>query len=943
MKKHVPKSDQKQHPAHGQNPTLLNTPDDEPSTPEKTSPKDAPLSPMFEQYMGIKADYPDALLFYRMGDFYELFFEDAEVAARELQIALTSRNPNAEKPIPMCGVPWHAAENYVSQLVNKGYKVVFCDQIQDPKEAKGLVERAVTRVHTAGTVLEDASLDAKGRSYLGAIYIGQESSGFAWVDVSTGHFSGFESKKSIEVWQWAQKLAPRELLVPDQLAVPNSVFFDATQLVSVPSRSHFMYDASVRRLLTVQGVQDLGALGLEGQKSLVVACGALLTYIEHAHLHDATHLAPFVPIDMGKHLIIDEITERNLELFRRFDGKKGVGTLKAVLDETMTPMGGRLLEDRLRQPWRELAPIHDTQAAIGYFVERHGVRDTLRGALLHVYDLERLSTRIVLNRANPRDFLALRHSLLALVPVRNALDKPSFEGAYPTADEVQTDNLPNLLRHVLQTWDDMSDTADLLQRALRDTLPPTLTEGALFKQGYADNLDELIDLVEHGENRVQALLEAEQSQHNLSKLRVGYNRVFGYYFELSRLALASVTVPEHFIRRQSLANAERFVTPELKELEEKLLAASQARKTLEYKMFQELREQVAAARVRLVFMADIIANLDVWQSLACVAAKNNWVCPDVTADRALSIREGRHPVVEAIVGTAGFVPNDITMDSQRWLLLITGPNMSGKSTVLRQVALLTILAQMGSFVPAREAHIGLCDRVFSRVGASDNLAQGQSTFMVEMMETARILRQATKHSLVILDEIGRGTSTFDGLALAWAVAEYLVQRAGGHIRTLFATHYLELAALEGQLPGIHTMNIAIREWQGDIVFLRRLLPGPADKSYGVEVAKLAGVPDVVVQRARVILAELERTRPKQLPIRALSVLLPGMESQNVAPTQGKTSAPLPSLTAPVAALPVSHPLLIALQDTDPEKLTPLEALQRIIEWKTQWGDSREKS
>ncbi len=899
-----------------------------------------PLTPMLQHYVGLKAEYPDALLFYRMGDFYELFFEDAEVAARELQIALTSRNPNVKDPVPMCGMPWHAAENYVATLVNKGYKVVLCDQVQDPKEAKEnktLVERAVTRIFTAGTVLEDANLDAKGRNYLGSVFIGRESAAFAWVDVSTGHFSGFESTKANEIWQWAQKMAPKEMLVPDQLEIPKTAFFDATQKVYVPERSHFAYEGSVRRLLLAQGVQELGALGLEGRKALVSACGALLTYIEHTHRQKATHLLPFVPIDLGKHLIIDEVTERNLELFQRFDGKKGLGTLISIIDKTLTPMGGRLLEERLQKPWRSLKPIHDTQTVIDYFSKRKGQRKAIREALKQVYDIERLSTRIALGRSLPRDFLALRGSLAALLPLRAAVERPVFEGDYPKPEDVQADNIPKLVHQILQSWDSMSDLAELLQKALRDTLPMSLTEGGLFKQGYSAELDELIDLVEHGERKVQALLQSEQEKHNLSKLRVGYNKVFGYYFELSRANAAAEKPPEHFIRRQSLANSERFVTEELKNLEEALLSASQSRKTLEYTLFQNLQEQIVAARARLLFMADIIANLDVWQSLTTVAVDNEWVCPEVCEGTDMIIKEGRHPVVEAIVERANFVPNDIFMDKEKWLLIITGPNMSGKSTVLRQVALLTILAQMGSFVPAKSARIGLCDRVFSRVGASDNLAQGQSTFMVEMMETARILRQSTKQSLVILDEIGRGTSTYDGLALAWAVAEYLAQRAGGQIRTLFATHYLELANLEGQMKGVHTMNIAIREWQGDIVFLRRLLPGPADKSYGIDVAKLAGVPPQVVQRARALLAELERLRPKEVPLQAVSMLLPGMEEHKKEEEKIKK----PSLLEPLNKEALKHPLEKILEQLQPEELTPLEAMRYLIEWKALWGN-REK-
>ena len=870
---------------------------------------------MFEQYLRIKEGYPDALLFYRMGDFYELFFEDAEVASRELQIALTSRNPNAEAPIPMCGVPWHAAEGYVSQLLNKGYKIAFCDQVEDPRAAKGLVERAVTRVYTPGTAVEDVSLEPKGHTYLGALFWSADTDrgGFAWVDVSTGYWAGLHVKKSQELWQWAQKIAPRELLLPEDADVPASLHLTDIQAVRVPLRSHFDYKRSAERVLAAQSVAELGALGLEGRKELVQACGALLAYLEQTQMQDTKHLAPFEPLDLGQHLLIDDVTERNLELFRRLDGRKGVGTLRHVIDSTQTPMGGRLLEERLRNPWRELAPIQETQDAIAWLIAHPENRKKLRETLSGVYDLERLSTRIALNRTSPRDMLSLRQSLAALPPVKSAI----------TSSDADT---PRVLRSITEHWDDLGDHAATLQKALADDPPQFITEGGLFKQGYNAELDELLDLVEHGENRVKALLDEEQKASGISKLKLGYNRVFGYYFELPKAV--GGTPPEHFIRRQTLANAERFTTVRLKELEEKLLSAADRRKSLEYKLFQQLRGALAEARPRILFMADMLAQLDYWQSLAETAVRHNWSRPSLHAGQSITIREGRHPVVEGIIGEAAFVPNDLHMDEDRRLLLITGPNMAGKSTVLRQTALICLLAQMGSFVPAREAQLGLCDRIFSRVGASDNLAQGQSTFMVEMMETARILRQATKRSLVILDEIGRGTSTFDGLALAWAVAEELARRAGGSIRTLFATHYHELTALEGKIPGVHTMNIAIREWNGEIVFLRRLIPGPSDRSYGIEVARLAGVPQPVVQRAREILAQLEQNKGSSPVRQVMPNLLPGIQLPESKPKKAVEE---------VAVAEPEHPLLVALRDTNPDALTPLEALKRITEWKLLWG------
>ena len=893
------------------------------------------MTPMFEQYFAIKDEYPDALLFYRMGDFYELFFGDAEIAARELQIALTSRNSQAEQPVPMCGVPHHAVENYLNQLLEKGYHVAICEQIEDPKAAKGLVKRAVTIVRTPGTAVEDASLAAKAHNYLGALYWDAEKNagGFAWLEFSTGEWSGLFSKKESELWQWVQKMQPRELLLPDLPAdvfrIPQSISLGSSTPVRLPVRSYFDYKTASQRILKAQGIQELGAVGLHDKEELTRACGALLAYLVQTQKQELSHLAPFKPLHLSRHLIIDEITERNLEIFRRLDGKKGIGTLWQVVDETLTPMGGRLLEERLRHPWRELAPIQETQEAVNHFLQQTHQRSALRAGLHSVYDLERLSTRILLGRSTPKDFVALRESLGALTAVENSLKAPA-PGTYPTQEDERGTQLPPLLQRLMQQWDSLEDAQALLQNSVVDSPPPTITDGGLFKPGHSAELDELADLVEHGEQRLQKLLEHEQQMHSLPRLKLGFNRVFGYFLELSKSG--SPEVPTHFIRKQTVANAERYITPALKELEENILAAGEKRKALEYRLFQELRQQVISLRPRVLFMAGVLATLDLIQGLAEVAHKKRWVCPVVHEGTELSIKQGRHPVVEQMVGPSAFIANDLFMDEKRRLILITGPNMAGKSTVLRQAAIIALLAQTGSFVPAAEASIGLCDRIFSRVGASDNLAQGQSTFMVEMMETARILRQATKKSLVILDEIGRGTSTFDGLSLAWAVVEDLLRRGDGSIRTLFATHYHELTALEGRLPGLHNMNIAIREYNGEILFMRRLVPGPSDRSYGIEVARLAGVPQPVVNRAKKVLELLEKNqkaRGRTDSDAAMQQLLPGME--NTRPVKEE-----PELLPPHQE-EVAHPLFTALHNLDTNTLTPMQALNLLNEWKTLWG------
>lgn len=888
------------------------------------------LTPMYRQYLEIKKDYPDTLLFYRMGDFYELFFKDAEIASRELQLALTSRSRD-EGGVPMCGVPWHAAENYISVLVRKGYKIALCDQMEDPRQAKGLVKRAVTRVMTSGTALEDSNLEAKAHTYLGALYWNnaRKAGGFAWLDVSTGAWTGIQSTHEDDLKQWALKMAPRELLMPDKVNVPVSLStMPGMQVVRVPFKSHFELEGAEERVLAAQHVRDAASLGLEKSPELLQACGALVAYLAQMQKRDPAQLCPFRPMDRGRYLMIDEITERNLELFCRLDGKRGPGTLWDVMDNTRTPMGGRLLEERMRCPWRRLDTIVDTQDVVEFLWKRSDIRRNLRSALEGVYDIERLSTRISLNRCQPRDLAALRESLGCVPAVRAALALPEA-GSLSTDDECRGRTAPEALRLLLSKWDMLGDIADLLKRALRDDLPQQITEGGLFRSGYDAELDELLDLVEHGEGRLQELLREEQEKNNMPKLKLGYNHVFGYYFELSRAQQA--VIPDYFQRRQSLANSERFTTPALRELEDKMLTAAEQRKTLEYSLYQKLRDKVAEARPRLVDMAMRLSWLDYWQSLAEGADVNGWTRPVLDESQEISIRQGRHPVVEAVTGRAAFIPNDLVMDAKRHLVLITGPNMAGKSTVLRQTAIIAVMAQMGSFVPASEARLGIVDRVFSRVGASDNLAQGQSTFMVEMMETARILRQADRRSLVILDEIGRGTSTFDGLALAWAVVEELARRAGGSIRTLFATHYHELTSLANSLPGVCNMNIAVREWNGDIVFLRRLIPGPADRSYGIEVARLAGVPASVVQRAREILAQLEKARGKARVAKLEAAILPGLD---ITPARGKTESPAPKAPQPE---PAEHPLLAALRAVNPDAMTPMQALRLLSDWKMLWG------
>ncbi len=872
------------------------------------------LTPMLEQYLQTKEAYPDGLLFFRMGDFYELFFEDAEIAARELQIALTSRNPHQENKVPMCGVPYHALQEYTRQLLEKKYKIIICDQVEDPKQAKGLVKRAVTRVLSPGTVVDDANLRSQDSNYLCAVYFDAATGqgGVAWIDFSTGEWSGLVTSQEDEAWQWLAKMEPTEILCPEAQQVPGPFSELAPRITWLGAHPYFDFKGSRDRLLTVQGVAGLEALDLENKPALVSCCGALLMYLQQTQKKDLDHLPPFSPLSLKKHLILDEVSERNLELFKRLDGGTGPGTLWQVVNQTRTPMGARLLRFRLRHPFRDLKPILEIQEATAFFHEQDTLRKDVREILHTVYDLERLSTRIILDRGGPRDFIGLRSSLARLPDLQDRLEQDLV------------DHAPGALADLLGSWDNIEDCRRLLENSLRDNPPQLITEGGLFKPGYHQELDELLELSEHGEAKLKELLHRERQDNALPKLKLGFNRVFGYYFELSKAFQGEV--PGHFHRRQTLANSERYLTEELKELEQKLFTAADTQKNLEYSLFQDLRSRTLEYTQRIQSMAERLARLDFWQSLAQTARDRDWCRPELHAGQSISISQGRHPAVEAAQGVSGYIPNDLELSDQGRILLITGPNMAGKSTVLRQAAIICILAQTGSFVPARACRLGLVDRIFTRVGASDNLAQGRSTFMVEMTEAARILRQAGKRSLIILDEIGRGTSTYDGLSLAWAMVEHLARKKEQGIRTLFATHYHELTDLEGKIPGVRNFNIAVKEWRGEIVFLRKMVPGAADRSYGIEVAKLAGVPQPVVQRAKEILRNLEsksrdmKTRDRKESPQGPS-LLPGLLKKPAAQAQG------------FKAREEEHPVLQELASLDPNNMTPMQGLQTLQKWK----------
>lgn len=875
---------------------------------------DKKITPMLQQYLSIKENYKDALLFFRMGDFYELFFEDAEIASKELQIALTSRNPNDENPVPMCGVPYHAVDEYLKILLEKNYKVAICEQIEDPKKAKGLVKRAVTKVLTPGTVVEESALITKDNNFLASV-IFDKKEGFAaasWIDYSTGEWFGFYSKDEHEVWKWVAKISPSEILCPQDFVVPSEFSYLKNKITYLPLNI-FDVKRAKSKLKEVFSGENLFLPQIEAQSALISVCGALILYLTGTHNETFSHIGPIQILNLDNFLIIDELTEKNLELFKTLDGSKGPGTLFHLLDNTLTPMGGRLLSKRLKYPLRDVNKINNELDNIQYLKDAPLVLEKLRDYLKEINDLERLINRIFLNRASPKDFYWLKISLKNLPTIRKVLE--------------EKEGLTSGFKKILDNWDDLQDLYDLLDKSIVENPPHIITEGGLFKRGYCAQLDELIELSEHGEAKLKELLEKERENTKIAKLKLGYNKVFGYFLEVPSSFKGEV--PSHFIRRQTLVNCERYITEELKDLENKIISSEEKRKSLEYELFTDLRKRVAHFKDRVIEVSNLVARLDFYCSMAQCATKYSWCRPEVNNGLEIKIKDGRHPVIEFFIGSNNYIPNDIEIGDHK-ILIITGPNMAGKSTVLRQVAIICILAQMGSFVPAKQAIIGICDRIFTRVGASDKLALGQSTFMVEMLETARILRHSTKKSLIILDEIGRGTSTFDGLSLAWAVVETLAQKYGG-IRTLFATHYHELTDLEGSVEGVKNFNIAVKEYKGDIIFLRKLLPGPADKSYGIEVAKLAGVPKNVIQRAKEILRSLESKMEKVKGIsrvrhHTISLLDTLKKRQDTNASETK-----------------EHPLVSELKSLNLDSLTPKQALDILYLWKEKWCEEKKLS
>jgi len=807
------------------------------------------MTPMMMQYLEIKNRYRDAILMYRLGDFYEMFFDDAKVVSKELELTLTGRNCGDGERAPMCGVPFHSADTYIGRLVAKGYKVVVCEQMEDPATAKGLVKRDIVRVVTPGTVIDNTQLDESQNNYLCALCVEEATAAMALVDVSTGEMTAtrFEGKDRLDrILNELGTFQPKELMVncalDDIPAVRDYAKERLRAYVTELQSERFDYTRALARV-----TKQFGTAATEAREKgpqLVSAIGALLEYITETQMTDVANVSGLKLYDDGQYLELDLSTRRNLELCETMRSKEKRGSLLWVLDRTKTSAGARMLRRWVEQPLVNAYKIGRRQRAVAELCSSFMAREELAEQLRHVLDLDRLMTKLVYGTANARDLRAIA-ATAALIPEIKDL----------TADFV-SEELADIHLHL----DTLSDIRELIDLAIVDEPPFSLREGGFIRRGYRKDADELYDIVHDGKSYIAKIAEEERERTGIKNLKIAYNRVFGYYIEITKSNLAEV--PDRYIRKQTLVNAERFITEELKEKETLILGASDKLNALEYELFTEIRERIASQVKRVQQAASLIAKLDCYVSLADVAVRNSWCCPEIEYGSVIAIKEGRHPVVEQFTADGYFVPNDTLLDTNHnRLALITGPNMAGKSTYMRQVALIVLMAQIGSFVPAKEARIGIVDKIFTRVGASDDLASGTSTFMLEMNEVAYILKNATRRSLIIYDEIGRGTSTFDGMSIARAVAEYTAGKKIG-AKTMFATHYHELTVLEKEIEGVVNYNIAAKKKGDDITFLRKIVKGATDDSYGIEVAKLAGVPNDVIRRAKEVLRQLTEAQAK---------------------------------------------------------------------------------
>ncbi|WP_243141049.1 MULTISPECIES: DNA mismatch repair protein MutS [unclassified Lactonifactor] len=801
------------------------------------------LSPMMQHYLMTKDEYPDCILFYRLGDFYEMFFDDALTVSRELELTLTGKDCGMEERAPMCGVPFHAAETYINRLIEKGYKAAICEQVEDPRQAKGMVKREVVRVVTPGTTLNTQALDETKNNYIMSLVYIDEIFGIAVADVTTGDCFLTEVNKSRKLLDEINKFSPAEIICNEPFYMCGIDIQDMRNRlgITVYSLDNWYFDDELcrRALLEHFRVKTLEGLGLKDYDCGVIAAGALFQYLTETQKTSLSHMTTISPYITDCFMLIDSSSRRNLELVETLREKQKRGSLLWVLDKTKTAMGARMLRSFVEQPLIEEESINRRLDAIEELNEKAISREEIREYLGPVYDLERLVSRVSYQSANPRDLIAFKSSLQMLPYIRQLL------GEFSCGELVS----------VREEMDDLQDLFQLIDRAIMEEPPLAMKEGGIIKEGYNEEVDKFRRAKTEGKSMLAELETKERESTGIKNLKVKYNKVFGYYLEVTNSFLSMV--PDSYTRKQTLTNAERFITPELKELEDTILGAEDKLFALEYELFAQVRETIAKEVLRIQKTAKAIARLDVFSSLSVVAQRNQYIRPKINTKGVVDIKGGRHPVVEKMISNDMFIPNDTYLDNNKnRVSVITGPNMAGKSTYMRQTALIVLMAQVGCFVPAKEANIGIVDRIFTRVGASDDLASGQSTFMVEMTEVANILRNATPKSLLILDEIGRGTSTFDGLSIAWAVIEHISNPKLLGAKTLFATHYHELTELEGKLSGVNNYCIAVKEKGDDIVFLRKIVKGGADKSYGIQVAKLAGVPETVIERAKELVEEL---------------------------------------------------------------------------------------
>ncbi len=801
------------------------------------------VSPMMQKYLDTKKDYPDCILFYRLGDFYEMFFDDAIKASKELELTLTGKSCGLEERAPMCGVPYHAVEGYLNRLVSKGYKVAICEQMEDPKLAKGLVKREVVRIVTPGTNLNTQSLDDSRNNYLMSIAYFHGRIGISIADVTTGDYYLTEAEDNKKLLDEIMKYHPSEIICNDAFMVSGVDIADLKERLNIVVYSlepyFFDEDRCRKCLLKHFHVNSLQGMGIEDFPSGLLAAGALMQYLVNTQKISMSHFTHLYPYLTSKYMLLDSSTRRNLELTETLREKQKKGSLLGVLDKTKTAMGARTLRQYIEQPLVDKEEIEERLDGISELSEKAMLRDEMREYLNPIYDLERLLGRVCYKTANPRDLLAFAESLKMLPPIKVILNDFSSDIMKKIQDEV----------------DSLTDVCTLIEKAICEEPPISIREGGIIRDGFDENIDRLRHAKNDGKTWLANLEEEDRERTGIKNLKVKYNKVFGYYFEVTNSF--KDMVPEDYIRKQTLTNAERYTNAKLKELEDTILNAEDKLYGLEYDLFCQIRDSIAGEIDRIQKTAKAIARLDVLCSLSYVAERNHYVRPKINEKGVIDIKAGRHPVVEQMLSNDMFIPNDTYLDNKKdCVAIITGPNMAGKSTYMRQVALIVLMAQIGSFVPADSANISMTDRIFTRVGASDDLASGQSTFMVEMNEVANILRNATANSLLILDEIGRGTSTFDGLSIAWAVVEHISNKKLLGAKTLFATHYHELTELEGKMNNVHNYCIAVKEKGDDIVFLRKIIKGGADKSYGIQVAKLAGVPDMVIDRAKEIVAEL---------------------------------------------------------------------------------------